>query len=119
MKNLLKNFLIIFVSLFLIASLLSLANISEQEPEQIGVNTLVSQINEEKVSEIAIKGNIISVKLNDEETATQEVKKESGQSFAELISNYGVDPEKLQKINVKVVDDRGFAFWVASLAPYL
>ncbi len=118
MKNLFKNFAIIFLSLFIIASLLSFADFGGEEPQQVGVNQLVSEIKDGHVREIKVKGDTLEVVL-EESGEVQNVKKEIGQSFSEMMDNYGVEPDKLQQIDIKVVDDRGFGYWVAALAPYL
>ena len=45
MKSLIKNFAVIILSLFLIATVLSAANMKKEEPERIGVSKLVEEIN--------------------------------------------------------------------------
>lgn len=119
MKNLAKNFIIIFVLLFLVAGALSLADFNKEEPEVIGISRLIKEINNEEVKSIDVKGDIVVVNLHNEEAKEQNVKKEFGQSFSELIENYNVAPEKLQKIDIQVKEETGFKFWLKVLAPYL
>ena len=96
-----------------------MSEIKKEEPDVIGIGALVQEINNEEVKSIEVKGDILVVNLNNEEAKTQEVKKEYGQSFSEMIDNYDVAPEKLQKIDIQVKDESGFKFWLGALAPYL
>src|SRR3989339_2145072 len=119
MKSLIKNFIIITAVLFLIAGSVSMSEIKKEEPDVIGIGALVQEINNEEVKSIEVKGDILVVNLNNEEAKTQEVKKEYGQSFSEMIDNYDVAPEKLQKIDIQVKEETGWRFWLKTLAPYM
>ncbi|MFA6427297.1 MAG: ATP-dependent zinc metalloprotease FtsH [Candidatus Magasanikbacteria bacterium] len=120
MKHLVKNFILVFLTLLLVAALLSTANFGgAQKAEQVGISRLVTEINNDNVSAIEVQGDLIKITLKAENTPLLEVKKEAGQSFSELMSNYGVDTQKLQQVNVQVKDQSGWKFWVAALAPWL
>ncbi|HYE59959.1 MAG TPA: ATP-dependent zinc metalloprotease FtsH, partial [Candidatus Kapabacteria bacterium] len=119
MKNLLKNFLYIVVALFLIASLVSFAEMGAEKVDQVGITTLVDEIQNGKVQSIDVFGDTMRVTLREEGAKKQEVKKEFGQSFSELMDNYGVDPNKLKDVNVQVKQETGARYWIAALAPYL
>jgi len=96
-----------------------MSEIKKEEPDVIGIGALVQEINNEEVKSIEVKGDILVVNLNNEEAKTQEVKKEYGQSFSEMIDNYDVAPEKLQKIDIQVKEETGWRFWLKTLAPYM
>lgn len=119
MKSLIKNFIIIFLTLFLIAGLLSFGDFDKEKPEQIGINTLVEQINNEKIKRIEVMGDTVEITLKDEAAKKQEFKKEFGQSFSELMSDYQVNSEKLRAIDVQIKEETGWKVWLAVLAPYL
>jgi len=119
MKTLIKNFLIVFGVLLVITALLSTANFNTVKPEVVGINALIQDINEEIVKSIEVKGDYLYVTLKDENAAKLEIKKELGQSFSELMSNYGVAPEKLAQVDVTVKDETGWKFWAAVLAPWI
>ncbi len=119
MKNLLKNFAIIVVALFVIAATLSFTNLVSEKPEVVGVNRLVTEINNEQVKKVEVAGDIISVELKDANAKKLSVKKEASQSFSELMSNLGVDQGKLQKVEIQVKDQTGFKYWAAVIVPYL
>ncbi len=119
MKNLAKNIGLIIVTLFLIAGVMSFSDFNAEKPDDIGVNTLVQEINEGKVKSIEVINDTVTVTLLDEEANTQQLKKELGQSFSELMTDYKVDAEKLQAIDVQVKDETGPQVWIAAVAPYL
>ena len=119
MKNLAKNIGLIIITLFLIAGVMSFSDFNAEKPDEIGISTLVQEINEERVKSIEVVNDTVTVTLLDEEAKAQQLKKELGQSFSELMSDYNVDPEKLQAIDVQVKDETGPQVWIAAVAPYL
>lgn len=120
LKQLLKNFGIIVVVLLVIAGIAGYSGFGgEKQPDEVGINTLVQQINEEKVKKVEIVGNTLEVTLKDENAKKQIVKKEFGESLSELLNNYGVPAEKIQKVDIAVKKESGFRYWIASLAPYI
>jgi cell division protease FtsH len=119
MKNLVKNFAIIFAALLLVAALLSLADMGVEKPEEVGLNTLVYKINEGEVKEVNVEGDTLLVTLFGEEEPKLEIRKEFGQSFTELVTDYGVDPEKLRSVDVKIESESGLDHWMSILLPIL
>src|SRR3989338_8454981 len=96
-----------------------MSEINKVDPDVIGIGTLVNEINNEEVGSIEVKGDILVVNLHDDSANVQQVKKEYGQSFSEMIDNYNIDPEKLQKIDIQVKDETGWKYWLKVLAPYM
>ncbi len=120
MKNLIKNFGIVFLVLLSMAALWTLSSAGQKEPEIVDFGRLVAEINGGSVSEIAIEGNLVFATLSDEEETVLKVQKEHGQTFLELAEGYGVEDEKLKAVGeLKVKDQSGFGFWLGVLAPYL
>ena len=119
MRQLIKNFVIVLLALFLIAGILSMVTSNSPKPEQVNVTRLVQEINNDNVKDISINGDIISVDLKTNSDHPLEIRKETGQSFSELMANYGVTPTKLEQANVEVKSETGAAFWVGLLAPWL
>lgn len=117
MKNLFKNFGIVIIILLVVAGVVSMTNQNTAEPEKIGINTLVQEIQAGDVKEIEVEGSTIHVVKQDD--TKQEVKKETGQSFTELMDNYGVDPERLQTVDLRIKQEEGWQLWLRILAPYL
>jgi hypothetical protein len=75
MKNLAKNFIIIFVVLFLVAGAISLLDFGKEEPDIIGVSRLIEEINNEKIESINVQGDLLVINLHNEEANEQNVKK--------------------------------------------
>ena len=119
MKNLLKNFVFIVLTLFLVAGVLSFSDFNKPKPEQVGVNRLVQEINDSQVKSVDVKGDTLVVTLISDSAKPLEVKKEFSQSFSELMDNYGVDSAKLQKVDVFVKQETGWKYWLIALASYL
>ncbi len=117
MKSIIKNTLIFIFSFLLIASLFTFYGDTSTKAKRVGVNTLISYIQNEEVKEIIVKGNIIELELKNGEKEI--VKKELGETLSSLLDNYGVDKESLSKVAIQIKDDEGFTFWFAALAPFL
>ena len=119
MKSLIRNFGLIILTLFLIAAVMSFSNFEKEEPEEVGISLLVQEINDGKVKTVEIDGDTMSIQLVDEQAKKQEVKKESGQSFSELMDNYDVSGDQLSAVEVKVKKQSGIRLALLILAPYL
>lgn len=120
-KNLTKNLIYALAILFIIAAVFSLWMPAGQKKETIGLTELVAQINQENVNHIVVSGNDLEVTFKDE--AVKESRKEDEASLTESLANYGVNPEKLEKVQIELKDISGFKFWagtiLASLLPIL
>ncbi len=117
MKYLFKNLLIALLAFLTIAGLFALLNESDEKPEEISLNQLVSQINQEEVSKIVIKGDKLEVELKD--GAKQIAVKERESSLTESLKNFNVDSEKLNAIDLEIKGESGFVFWVGTVLPFL
>ncbi len=121
MKDLLKNFLIIFVVILLLVGVLSRFNWSnDKKPEIIGVGKLVEQINAGAVKKITVQGDVLAVELKDAAARAQEVKKDPRESFGDIIKNYQVSDEALKKLRAEDAivnkDESSWKFWLSNIA---
>lgn len=116
MKKLVKNFLI-FVCLFLLVAAVFSSFFSQAgKSETVGIETLISQINNGQVTEIVVTGNKINTTLQGgKKEVTQ---KEVTESFSTLLSNLKVDPAKVANVKISVVDDNGWDFWLTNILPF-
>src|SRR3989339_492222 len=120
MKDFIKNFAIIFVVLLVVAGLLNLFNFGgETEVEKIGIGKLVSEINQGQVEKVTVEGEFLKIQLKGEEKKIQEVKKEIGESFGDILKNYGVSQEVLSDLDIEVKEDNSFKFWASAILPGL
>ncbi len=111
--------MLIVLFLFVIAAIASYTTTTSVKPEEASINTMISEVNSSTIQRIEVVGDILTVTLKDEKAKPQIVKKELGQSFSELMDQYGVSKEKLLAIEVVVKKDTGWKFWLEALAPYL
>ncbi|OGH69593.1 MAG: cell division protein FtsH, partial [Candidatus Magasanikbacteria bacterium RIFCSPHIGHO2_01_FULL_47_8] len=119
MRSFLKNFLIIFTVLLLVAGGLSLFRRETVKPEVIGVGKLVEEINAGAVEKIIIEGDTLMVDLKDEKAVPQQVKKEPQESFGDIMKNYGVSDAARKDLQVEVKDESSWKFWAANIIPAL
>jgi cell division protease FtsH len=117
MKPFLKNSFMFLFSFLVIAALFSIFTQGSSKIEVIGLNDLVSLVNDEQVAVIEVVDNNINLTLNSGEKKT--VKKESTESFSALVKNLGVDQEKISKIDLIIKEDNSFKTMLLSLLPIL
>ncbi len=117
MKNLVKNFVIFFAVFLLIAALFSAYGGDSKETERVGIEQLIWQIENEEVERIVVEGPEMTITLKN---GTEElVKKEIGETLSELLSNYGVEKDKITKMKIEVKENEGLSFWLGSILPFL
>ncbi len=117
MSNISKHFFWGIVTLLFITVLFSYFGNPSAKPEQLSLGELVTRVNEGKVSEIAIRGNKLDIKLEDGGKAVSE--KESEASLTETLKNYGVETQALTKVQLDVKSESGAAFWASLILPTL
>ncbi|HRH23036.1 MAG TPA: ATP-dependent zinc metalloprotease FtsH [Candidatus Magasanikbacteria bacterium] len=119
MKQLFKNFFIVFATLFVIAAVVSMFNFTGVQPEAASISRLVTEIKADTVSVVEVRGDTLLVKLKDENAKPLEIKRETGVSFGELLAPYGVTSEELNNISVEIKEESGWRFWVGVLVPWI
>jgi len=115
MKNLVKNFLAFFLVFLLIAAVFSsFSKMDHSTP--VGLETMVQEINDSQVKSLDVTGDKISVELKDGNIQT--VQKESGESLSSLLSNFQVNPEKLQGVAINIKEPSGWSYWLGVILPF-
>ncbi|MEK7181506.1 MAG: ATP-dependent metallopeptidase FtsH/Yme1/Tma family protein, partial [Patescibacteria group bacterium] len=117
MDKMFKNFSTILLLFLLVSGIIILYQTPEKKPTQTSLSELVSQINQDSVKEIVVKGNTLEVVLKDD--TKEKVSKESESSLTETLSNYGVDKAKLGQVAVSIKSESGTGFWLATILPFL
>lgn len=115
MKKLIKNFLIFFLVFLVIAGIFSSFTNTGTEPEVVGLESLIGQINAGQVAEIVVTGNKINTTLLDGKKETAQ--KEATESLSTLFNNFKVDAAKLASVKISVKDESGFEYWLANIIP--
>ncbi len=119
MNSLVRNFVLVIVSLLLIAGIMSTVVNKDAKPQQVGVSVLIEAMEKDQIKTIDVMGDTLLAYPKDEKAKTLEVKKEFGQSFSELMKDYSVNPEKLKGVDVKIKQETGWRAVLGALAPYI
>lgn len=113
MDKMLKNIAWIIFSFLLISGVFILYSAPTQKPKEISLSELVVQINEDKIKEISIDDNNLSIIMED--GTTEKSIKEPQSSLSESLNNYGVDKTKLQAIKINTSKESGFGSFFKSI----
>lgn len=117
MKSLIKNFLVFFTVFLLMAAIFSRFGGAGQKAASVGIETLVSQLNNQAVAQVAIVGDKIELTLKNGQSQT--VKKEPGDTFSQIVKNFNIEPAKLSGVKIEVRADQGLDYWLAAILPFL
>src|SRR3972149_6288561 len=99
-KSITKNLIISIVLFLVLAAVLSAYTLTEEKPKEVQVSARIQQINDGKVKSVEIDGDKLAVELGD---GTKEAtRKEPGESFTTLLSNYKVDPAKMDVLTISI-----------------
>ena len=113
-KNLIKNLVVLFLIFLIIAGIFGLIEKPFQKEEKLSISQLVSEINQEKIKEIKVKGDELSIIYFDDKKAIS--RKESNSTLYENLTNYGIGEEKLQKIKIEInKSEEGGSLWITFL----
>lgn len=103
MKNILKNFLIFFLILAVVSTIISFFSNQNQNIEEVSLATLVQQIKDDQVKSIVVNGNELNITLTND---AQEIsKKELNESLTEALKNYDVPTEKMAAVDIKIGEE--------------
>jgi cell division protease FtsH len=116
-NGLLKNIVLFLMVFLFIASVFSLYNVSEKETQTIDIQKMIQEINEEKIQKIDVQGTMLNITLHD--GTEQELKKEGTESLSELLSNFSVSEDKLNKFAIEVKEEEGWSLFLTTVLPYL
>jgi len=118
MKDFLKNFAIIFISLLVIAGVLSMFDVgSKVQVEKISIANFVEKINSQEIKRVEIEGDILRADMGEDRVL--EAKKELGESFGDIMNNYAVSEEVKNILDVEVKEESSAKFWATNLLPVL
>lgn len=119
MNKLLKNLGTLFLIFLFLSFLFALYNSNRTtgKAEQISITKLVEEVNGDQVQKITVTGNTINVDLKNGNKQTLNKENESG--LTETLKNYGLDPSKLQGVQIDVQGESGLAYWLGAILPIL
>jgi len=117
-KQFVKNFLLVFFGLLIIAGIISSGNFFGPKPEEISTSKLVQEVQAGEVKKLTVRGSRIEIILHKEDKE-QVVQKEPGESAVELLTRYGVTSEQLTSVDVRIEGERGVRYVFSILLPFL
>ncbi len=118
MKTFLKNFLAVFLVLLVVAGVLGLTRANQdKKPESVDIGKLVQEINAGQVQKVTVQGDLLTALMKDPNAKQQEVKKEAGESFGDVMKNYGVSDAARANVSVEIKDESSWKFWAGNLLP--
>ena len=112
-----SNILTIFIVFLLLLTAYSYFSQHENKAEQIPLSQLATDVRQEKVKEIDVDGSTLDITYADE--TKKRSQKEYEASLSDTLKNYGVSPEELAAVNIKVKEPSGAGYWIYTLAPIL
>jgi len=113
MDKLLKNIGFVVLFFLLVSTIMILYSGPAQKPAVIPISELVSQINDQKVKDISIDDNDLTINLND---GTKEKSvKEPQIALTQSLTNYGVDKDRISEVKIDIKQDSGFSSFAKNI----
>ena len=116
-RPLIKNLLVSIVVFMIVAAAFTISRVPAQPVEDISLSTLVSQIEEERVSKIEVRVDELKIELND--GALEKADKEQNSALSEQLIALGVTAEKLAKVELEIRNNEGMTFFLNTILPFL
>lgn len=88
-----------------------------QSQETVPLSQIASDINAEKITELAVEGDTIKATYADKTVKTS--RKENEASLIETLSGYQVPAAKLSAVKIEIKDESGLKFWFITLVPII
>ncbi len=111
-----NNILTAVLLMLLLVMLYSLM-VEREEIEEIGLSRLARDVNEGRVERIVERGEQLEIYYQDE--TEKESRLAEGSNVTEVLVNLGVEPQKLQEVEVEFKRRAGFAFWLMTIGPFI
>ncbi len=114
MKNLIKNFIFVILILLIISGIFTLFISPLEKEKEISLTQLVEEVNQEKVKKITAFGSGLSIEYHDETKAKSRKEPEAG--LRETLIAYGVNEEKINKVETDIKEEKQGVFsWLGPL----
>ena len=113
LKGLLKNISLVVLVFLILGAVFGFFNVPSETIEEISITQLVEHINQEKVKEIKVFQNNISIIYNDDTKATS--KKEAGDTVSQTLINYGVNQDNLKNISFIFEEQNESWDWIMTI----
>lgn len=88
-----------------------------QQPQDIPISQVATDINAGKVSEISVDGDDLTLTYSDKSQKVS--KKEPDTALSQTLANYGVDKTQLDKVTIDIKRESPLQFWFSVLSPFI
>lgn len=120
MSKLSKNIIITVLVILAMSVGFYFVQLPGSEPQEIGIQTFINELSKENIKKIEVKGNEVTVTLNDDQATQQVFQKEPQDSLSELVANYEISPELLSKVDdILVKEGSGESLLLGTLLPIM
>ncbi|HTK59713.1 MAG TPA: ATP-dependent metallopeptidase FtsH/Yme1/Tma family protein, partial [Candidatus Baltobacteraceae bacterium] len=116
-KYVVRNLILFFVVLVGLGVLFSTASLKSAKPKDVDLSTLAAELSRDEVKAIEIHGNELRIEMKD--GSKQLAVKESDGSLVSALRDFGVEPEKLQAVELAVKEPGGIGYWLSVLVPVI
>ncbi|HEY4510424.1 MAG TPA: AAA family ATPase, partial [Candidatus Paceibacterota bacterium] len=116
-KSFSRHIIAALLIFMVIAGLYSLFTEQSKKAEPFTLSELVTEIRASRVKEVKVKGDELAVTLEDGKVKT--AKKEAESSLSQTLTNYGLEKEEIQKLNISIDSPSGLLFWLGNILPFL
>jgi len=117
MRQLTKQLVYVLLIFMVLSGIYALVANPFTPKKEVALSELVAQVNDGKVSKITIQENDLEATLRDGSLETSHKETESG--IVETLKNYGVDPDKLNAVNLEVKGTSALNIWLSVILPIL
>lgn len=117
--NFWNNLLSSVLLLALLATAYTYLGTSAEQPKDLSVTDVASQVKAGEVKSIIVRGSGLEVSYKDETRTHGIAKRESDTAVTDTLANLGVTADELRSITIDVQNETGFTYWLGTLAPFL
>ncbi len=136
MSTFARNFLTVVLGLFVLAMLLANFVRPSVKPTETDIATFIGHIKAGEIAvidikpeyyEFVLKKDVVVADVNQASSSKSviakaprfKVEKEISESFGDVVLHYQIDPKLVTNIELSVKRERGFAFWLLNIGPWL
>ncbi len=117
MSNLTKNIIWAVITLIVISLVFSYFVGPTNQPKQLSLSQLAADINSNQIKQIKVNGNELDITMSDGSAAVSQ--QEDGTNITDTLKNLGVNPQSLQAVDLRIVNQSGWSFWAGIILPPL
>jgi len=103
------------IVLLLLVSIFSVFSEQAKKTKTISISELAQKITADQVATIDVRGGGLTITGRDKTVWL--AKKETESSLSQTLINYGVKPENLNKVTIKIESDASSNFWLTTFLP--